>query len=148
ERVDSRIRGQGPGRAGSGDRDPAPAQRKEGGLTMASVFKPEGAKKYTILYFDENGRRRKKAGTTDKAVSERIARDIENRVALRREGLVDSKADSYRDHEARPLPDHLAAWRESLEAKGATPKHIDLFTGRARRVVALLLGARLSEIEP
>ncbi len=35
---------------------------------MASVFKPKGSTKYMILYFDENGRRRKKAGTTDKAV--------------------------------------------------------------------------------
>jgi hypothetical protein len=41
-----------------------------------------------IFYTDENGRRRKKTGATDEAVSERIARDIENRVALRREGLA------------------------------------------------------------
>ena len=41
----------------------------------------DGAK-YTILYFDENGRRRKEAGATDKAVSERIANDLEKKVAL------------------------------------------------------------------
>ncbi len=74
---------------------------------MASVFKPKGSSKYVILYFDENGDRRKKAGTTDKAVSERIARDIENRVALRKEGLVDPKAEAYRDSQDLPLTDHL-----------------------------------------
>ena len=53
---------------------------------MASVFKLQGSTKYLIFYTDETGRRRKKTTATDKAVSERIARDIENRVALRREG--------------------------------------------------------------
>jgi hypothetical protein len=53
---------------------------------MASVFKPEGASKYIIVYTDETGRRRKKTGATGKGVTERIARDIENKVALRREG--------------------------------------------------------------
>jgi hypothetical protein len=84
---------------------------------MASIFKSKGASKYTILYMDENGRRRKKAGTSDKAVSERIARDLENRVALLREGVVDRKAESYRDHEARPLAEHLAEFRRAQEAK-------------------------------
>jgi hypothetical protein len=45
---------------------------------MASIFKPKGSSKYVILAFDENGDRRKKVGTTDKAVTERIARTIEN----------------------------------------------------------------------
>ena len=69
-----RIRGQGTGRVGVGDRDPAPPQ-EEGRLTMASVFKPKGSSKYVIFYFDENGSRRKKTGATDKAVTERIAND-------------------------------------------------------------------------
>ena len=39
---------------------------------MASVFKPKGSKRYVILYFDENGDRRKKTLATDKTVSERL----------------------------------------------------------------------------
>ena len=69
---------------------------------MASVFKPKGKSKYVILYHDQNGRRRKQVGTSDKAVSERIARDIENRVALRREGLIDTLAEVYAEHATRP----------------------------------------------
>src|SRR5262249_20501630 len=61
---------------------------------------------------------------------------------------VDPKAESYREHEARSLSDHLAAWKDSLEASGSTPKHVNLFADRARRVVALLRGAELGEIEP
>jgi integrase len=114
---------------------------------MASVFKSNGAARYTILYFDENGKRRKKTGATDKAVSERIARDIENRVALRREGIVDIKAESYRDHEARPLTDHQADWRDDLIHRGDTPKHVDLSTDRIRRSVAVMFGASPVEVD-
>jgi hypothetical protein len=68
---------------------------------MASVFKPAGAKKYVILFTDATGRRRKKTGATDKTVTERIARDIENRVALRREGVIYARTDALASHEAR-----------------------------------------------
>jgi integrase len=116
---------------------------------MASIFKlSPRAKKYTILYFDENGKRRKKTGATDKQVTDRIARDIENRVALRREGVVDPKAEAYRDHEARPLSGHLDAYAALLADKGRTKAHIVLTISRARRVVALFRGARLADIEP
>src|SRR5689334_6405454 len=115
---------------------------------MASVFKPKGKTRYVILYHDEHGRRRKKTGATDKAVTQRIARDLENRVALRREGVIDEKDEAYRDHEARALSGHLADWIRALEAKGTTAKHSKLFSDRARRVVALAAGAKLADIEP
>ena len=92
---------------------------------MASVFKPAGKSKYVIFYTDENGRRRKKTAATDKAVSERIARDIENRVALVKEGIVDVAAEAYRDHEARPLADHISEWQADLVAKRPHDKHAE-----------------------
>ena len=73
---------------------------------MATVFKPKGRVKYVIQYFDENGRRRKALGCTDKPESERIANRLENEVTLRRAGLLDRKSEAYRDHEAKPLADH------------------------------------------
>jgi len=48
----------------------------------------------------------------------------------------------------RTAADHLDAWRAALEAEGRSPKHVELFTGRARRVVALAMGAPLCDIEP
>src|SRR4051812_12096091 len=114
---------------------------------MASVFKAKGAKKYTIVWIDETGRRRKRAGATDKGVTERIARGIENQVALRREGLIDPKAEAYRDHEARPLEDHLAACQAGQIAKGHTAKHADQSADRVRRLVAVMFGARPDDID-
>ena len=61
---------------------------------MASVFKPAGKTRYRIEYTDEHGRRRKATGATDKAVSQRIANELEANVALRRQGLIDPKAES------------------------------------------------------
>ena len=115
---------------------------------MASVFKAAGASKYTILYHDENGRRRKKAGTTDKGVTERIAHAIEERVALRKDGLVNPRDEAYAQHGSESLLDHIDAWKKSIRSRGATPQHVKLHTSRAMRVVALIKGANLADIEP
>ena len=114
---------------------------------MASVFKPAGKSKYVIFYTDENGRRCKKTGATDKVVTERIARDIENKVALRREGVVDPKAEVYRDHEVKPLADHIAEWQADLIAKGYTAKHADQSADRVRRLLSVMFGANPDEID-
>src|SRR5262249_37833588 len=113
---------------------------------MASVFKPGGKSKYVIFYTDENGRRRKKTGATDKAVSERIARDIENRVALRREGVVDPRQEAYRDHEARLLASHLGDFERALAAKGGTAAHTKVTVSRARRMLELAGARRISDL--
>lgn len=115
---------------------------------MASVFKPAGKAKYVCLYFDENGKRRKKTLATDKAVSERIARDIANKVALRREGIIDPKAEAYRDHELTPLARHVADWQADLIARGFTAKHADHASNRVRRLVTVILGSPPDRFDP
>src|SRR3954451_12620 len=97
-----------------------PGGRRDGGKAMASVFKPKGKSKYVIFYTDETGRRRKKVGATDKSVTQRIARNLEDRVALRREGVIDAKAEAYLLHESRPLAGHLDDWRCDMVARGKT----------------------------
>jgi len=57
---------------------------------VASIFKPAGKSKYVIFYHDEDGKRHKKTGAADKQITERIARDIENRTALLREGIINT----------------------------------------------------------
>ncbi len=112
---------------------------------MASVFKPKGMAKYIFFYTDVTGRRRKKTGTTDKAVTQRIAREFENRVALRREGLIDRADESFAANESRPLAEHLADFRKSLENKGGSVKHAKVSTNRAGRVLTLAKIRRVSD---
>ena len=69
------------------------------------------------------------------------------RVALRREGLIDTRDELYAEHAARPLDVHLDAWRESLRSKGLTLQHVKLHTSRAARIVSLIKGAKLTDIE-
>ncbi|MFI5454196.1 MAG: tyrosine-type recombinase/integrase [Isosphaerales bacterium] len=114
---------------------------------MASVFKATpGAKKYTITWRDENGRRRKKTGATDKGVSQRIANELENRVALRREGLIDTKDEAYRDHEAKPLVEHLRDYEAALVGNGGSKKYPTMTTHRIERVLGLAKVKRISEL--
>jgi integrase len=114
---------------------------------MGSVFKPKGAKRYVINYTDETGRRRKKTGATDRAVTRRLARDLENRVLLRREGVIDAREEGYAGHAAQPLVIHLDAWTEAMRSRGVTDQHAKLHSSRAMRVVALIKGADLARIE-
>jgi integrase len=115
---------------------------------MSSVFKPKGKTRYVILYHDEHGRRRKKVGATDKAVTQRIARDIENRVALRREGLIDPAAESYVAHEARAVADHLDDFHAYLIGKGSTQQHANLTRNRVTRLIELARARRVSDLAP
>ena len=115
---------------------------------MASIYKPPGRSKYIIEFRDENGRRRRKTGATDKAVSERIAHDIENKVALRNQGLIDPAAEAYRDNEVKPLAQHIADWQADLIAKGNTPKHAEHTSNRLRRLVTVVLGSSPVALDP
>jgi integrase len=114
---------------------------------MASVFKPAGKSKYRIEYTDELGRRRKATGASDKAVTQRIAADLENKVALRRAGIVDLREEAYAASGTQTLLTHVESWTESLRSRGATAQHVKLHSSRALRVVALLKGAKLADIE-
>jgi len=108
---------------------------------MASIFKPNGKTKYVILYHDETGRRRKKTGAADKQTTERIARNLENRVALLKEGVIDARTETQRGHESKPLSDHIDAWEADMRAKGHSPGYITIASNRVRRLVTIVLGA-------
>src|SRR5690242_85099 len=70
----------------------------------------------------------------------------EAEVAKVKAGLIDPKALGYRDHEARPLADHLADFRAALVAKGGTAKHANVTHTRALRVLTLARARRVSDL--
>jgi integrase len=116
---------------------------------MASVFKKSKSKgaPYYIDYFDEHRKRCRVKGCADKGASERIARKLESEVALRRRGVISARDDALAAHAGRPLAEHLDAWHARLTADGDTPKHAALSLDRARRVVGLVMGAALADID-
>ena len=88
------------------------------------------------------------ATAPDAGILEWLGRELGRRISVKWSGQVEPARAILPDHEASPLAVHLAAWKVSLEGSDLTREHVELFTSRARRVVALLLGAKLEEIEP
>src|SRR4051794_3286353 len=98
---------------------------------MASIYKRARDRKrpgssWYIAYADENGVRRVARGCPDKSATQRQAHALEPEAANRRRGLIDPKAEAVAAHEARPLGEHLDAYRDSLVAKGGSAAHADV----------------------
>jgi integrase len=114
---------------------------------VASVFKPKGKAEYYVVYTDENGKRRKKKGYTDKRESERFGARLEEHARKIQNGDIDPKAEKYKQHEATPLSEHLKAYQRSIRAeKNATDKHIQMVGQRAQRMLDLAKAKRISDL--
>src|SRR5262245_41993055 len=112
---------------------------------MAS-FRRRG-KVWYFRFVDADGVMRSRKGCSDKRATEELARDDESVAANVRAGLVDAKDLARRDHQARPLSEHLDAWRDALLHEGSTPKHADQTADRVRRLIAVMFGARPDDID-
>ena len=91
--------------------------------------------RWMVAWTDELGHRRTRRGYTDKALSERLARQLEDAARARREGTIDAAAERMADHSRRPLADHVADYRVYLAAKGSTEEHVDLTEARIEQAV-------------
>jgi len=119
---------------------------------MASVYKRKrdrGRKGsyWYIDYRDENGKQRTTKGCVDKSATEAMANKLESDVALRKRGLIDPKAEAYRDHETRPTGVHLAEWHKNMLDSGKTSQHANQFLERAQKLVAIIRGAAVADLE-
>src|SRR3954464_5681210 len=97
-------------------------------------------------YIDADGIQRERKGCPDRRETEGMAAALEAEAAKIRAGLIDPKAIGYRDHEARPIGDHLADFRAALLAKGGTRKHALVTTNRAGKVLDLAGARRVSDL--
>src|SRR5262249_52505883 len=64
-----------------------------------------------------------------------------------RNGEIDPSAERHAKRLREPLALLFQAWLANMKDKGSTDKHRTLFATRAKRVVALVMGAKLSEVE-
>jgi integrase/recombinase XerD len=92
--------------------------------------------RWMIAWTDEHGRRRTRRAYSDKLLSERLARQLEDGARARREGTIDAVAERMVIHARRPIDEHIVEYRRYLEAKGNTASHIDLTIGRIEKAVA------------
>ena len=113
---------------------------------MASLRKRGKVWYFTVI--DAEGIRRERKGCSDRRATEELARHAESEAARIKAGLVDPRDLARREHAGRPIAEHIEAWGASLEAKGSTPKHVALSVGRVRRLVAVVKGASMAELNP
>lgn len=114
---------------------------------MASIYKKRGRARWTIAYIDHDGTRREKSsGTVDHRVAERIANDIEARVAERRSGLIDPRMEAAANDARRPIDEHVKAYEAVLRARGRTASHVATTGQLIRRVLKQAKVTRLAEL--
>ena len=112
---------------------------------MASLRKR--GKVWYYRFVDADGASRERKGCPDRRETESMAVSAEAEAAKIRDGFIDRKDLGYRGHEARPLADHLDDWHRDMRARGKTLGHADQYLDRARKLAALVRGAKLAEIE-
>ena len=77
-------------------------------------------------FVDENGNRNppKSTRTSDKSAAKQILAKWEADAALRRAGVIDIKAERLSYQSRRPIEEHYAEFRQSLESPGNSGKHV------------------------
>jgi hypothetical protein len=113
---------------------------------MPQIFKPKGKDKFVVFYTDHTGQRRKKTLVGDRDTSERIARDLLNKVALRKDGVVNERDEKFAEHEGKLLKDHLEDYARVVRGEGATEKHVKELTAKIGLVLSLAKIRRISEL--
>ncbi len=113
---------------------------------MASIRKR--GRTWHYRFVDADGVHRERKGCPDKRETEAMAAAAELEVSKIRAGMIDPRDMAYRTHEVRPLADHLEDWHRDMTARGKTPDHAKLFHDRSAKMIALVRGANLADIDP
>ncbi|SIO58479.1 Site-specific recombinase XerD [Singulisphaera sp. GP187] len=113
---------------------------------MAS-FRKRGAVWY-FRFVDADGVKREVKGCPDRRATKEMANEAESEAAKIRSGVIERDTKTQVKVGRLPVGDLLNEFHAHLIAKGNTAKHADLFVDRARRVVALVKGGSLADIDP
>jgi integrase len=120
---------------------------------MASIFKRGGKKAprdapWMISYSVRPGVRKTVQGCRDYEATKALARKLEADAMLRREGVVDERAEQWAAAEVEPLSGHVADFAAALRDKGSTDKHVETTEHHVRRIVKLAGAERISDLAP
>jgi len=123
---------------------------------MASIYRRKKGGCFYITYQARPGERHTVKGCKDRAATEALARKLEADAMLRREGVIDIKADQYAKAEARRLvvkdaegnvtDSHVADFHAMLLAKGNTAKHAQMTLSRVVIIIEECKAQRPSDL--
>ena len=120
---------------------------------MASIYKRKEDRKrkdkpWMISYTDENCQRQTITGSTDKGVTEEIARAKEAEVCRRKHGLSNAIDDRYHQHGTRTAEEHFKEYIQHCNHIGMSADTIALKESHVNSVLDYTGGVRLIDIEP
>lgn len=85
---------------------------------MATMFKREGKGPWIVRWRDTSGQLRERSlGRADKATARLVKNEIEQRLVLQDQGLVDPRREHFRVENAKPIQSHVDAYVKHLELK-------------------------------
>ena len=111
----------------------------------------KGGKRYTqesrkwyVQYKDSEGAWKRVAGYTDKEATAQLAANLERSAERQESGL----ADTFKKGKEKSLKAHVDGFRQYLEAKSNTPKHVNQTCGRVEKVLDGCKFIRWRDIKP
>jgi len=114
---------------------------------MASIYRRKKGGTFYITYQARPGERHTVKGCKDRAATEALARKLEADAMLRREGVIDTRAEKLALSESAPLEDHIAAFEATLRAKGGTEEHVRRTLTFIRNLAAACQFERLTDLD-
>ena len=121
------------------------ATKRQRSRGNGSLYKRNGRGNWIARWFDHNAKRRERStGTTDRATADRILAKHISDAQLRRDGVIDTRADQYAAANAKPLADHVQDWIDALTAKGITRKQVATLRVRVEGLIRSTKAERLS----
>jgi integrase len=121
--------------------------RKQRSKGSGTLIKRDGRGPWIARWWNHTGERRERSTrTTDRAAAERILAKLINDSALRREGVVDARADRFAEADRRPLSEHVDEWIATLTAAGVTDKQTALLRSRVTSILTATKAQRISEL--
>lgn len=112
------------------------ARKRQRGNGQGSLFQRDGGGCWIAKWYDHNGQRQERSTkTTDKRAAERILSKWCTDATLRRENVIDARAEALAQQARRPIAEHLDDFKAALLAKGASTGHAETVLARARKVM-------------
>lgn len=101
-------------------------------------------RKWWIKFRDFDGKVKRVPGFTDRAATLQMAAKLEREASFKKAGVFDP----YEEHRKRPLLEHLDAYKQFMEAKGNSDKHVYQVATRAEKVIRGCRFVFASDVSP
>ena len=101
------------------------SRKRNRGNGEGSIFKRQDGGPWYITWYGADGKRKSQCTkTTDKTTAQRILADKLADVALRREGIIDTRQEAVIIEAARPLETHVADFEAMMKARQRSKNHV------------------------